>query len=112
MTADLPNFEKELQINENIIVEEDILQTDNYKDWFDYFVEIYGKKRTNLHLFAINSLICFITKLFIAKYILNHDQYSSKIITEIDKIVKEKYDWQIISQELDRIYQELGYGKR
>ncbi len=98
MTVDLPNFEKELEIIENIIIEKGIQQSDNYKEWFDYFVKIYGKKRTDLRLFAINSLICFITKLFIAKYILNHDQYSFKIITELNDIVKEKYNIEISTE--------------
>ncbi len=73
MTADLVNFEKELKFVENILLEKGIPQTDNYKEWYDYFVKIYGKEHTNLHLYTINSLIWFIAQLFIAKYILNQN---------------------------------------
>ena len=92
MTVDLPSFEKELQVIENFIIEQKIQQSDNYKDWYDYFVKIYGKKRTNLHLYVINSFICFIAKLYIAKYILNLNQYSCKSFSELQKIIKEKFE--------------------
>ena len=104
MTADLLNFEKELQVIENILLEKGIPQTDNYKEWYDYFVKIYGKERTNLHLYTINSLICFIAHLFIAKYILNQDldwhsnRFSSKAIEAINSQIKEKYDFEVLSE--------------
>ncbi len=104
MTADLLNFEKELKIVENILLEKRVPQTDNYKEWYDYFVKIYGKERTNLHLYTINSLICFIAHLFIVKYILNQDldwhsnRFSSKAIEAINSQIKEKYDFEVLSE--------------
>ena len=53
MTVDFPNFEKALHTIEELINEREIQQSDNYKDWNNYFVKIYGKKRTNLHLFEL-----------------------------------------------------------
>ena len=104
MTADLLNFEKELQIIETILLEKGIPQTDNYKDWYNYFVKIYGKRHTNLHLYTINSLIYFISHLFIVKYILNQDldwhsnQFSSKALEALNNEIKEKYDFEVLSE--------------
>jgi hypothetical protein len=94
MNVELPNFEKELQALENLILKKGIQQSDNYKDWYYYFVKIYGKKRTNLQLFAIHSLICLIAKLYIVKYILN----LNKIISEVEKDIKKKYDIEFSSE--------------
>jgi len=64
MTVDLLKFEKELEYIEEFLLEKDIKQSDNYKDWFDYFVKIYGKKHTDVHLYVVFSFIYFI-RLFI-----------------------------------------------
>ncbi len=104
MIADLFNFKEELQILEKILLEKGIPRTDNYKEWYDYFVKIYGKERTNIHLYTINSLICFIAHLFIVKYILNQDldwhsnQFSSKAIEVLSREIKEKYDFEILRE--------------
>ena len=98
MNVELPNFEQELQVIENLILKKGIQQSDNYKDWYYYFIKIYGKKRTNLQLFAIYSLICLIAKLYIAKYILNLSQYSYKVISEVEKNIEKKYEFVFSSE--------------
>ena len=104
MTADLLNFEKELEIIETILLEKNITHSDNYKDWYDYFVKVYGKQRTNFHLYTIHSLICFIAHLFIAKYILNQNldwrsnQFTSKAIKVLNSKIKEQYGVEVLSE--------------
>jgi hypothetical protein len=104
MTADLLNFEKELQNIESILLEKNISRSGNYKDWYNYFVKIYGKAHTNLHLYTIHSLICFIAHLFVAKYVLNQDldwrsdQFSSKALKNLNKTIKEKFEVEVLSE--------------
>jgi len=105
MTADLLNSEKELQVIENLLLEKSVQQSDNYKEWNEYFAKIYGKKNANLRLYSIHSMICLIAHLFIVRYILNQDlefnseQFSSTILTKLNKVIKENYDFEV-SREL------------
>ncbi|MFW9951633.1 MAG: hypothetical protein ACFFKA_16075, partial [Candidatus Thorarchaeota archaeon] len=94
-------FEKELHIIENLLLEKEVEQSYTYQEWYEYFVKIYGKKHTNLHLYAIYSLICLIAHIYIAKYILeqevdfNSKQFLSKLITNLSNLVKENYDFEV-----------------
>ena len=101
MTTDLLNFEKELQVIEDLLLEKNAQQSDNYKEWYEYFVNIYGNKRANLHLYSMHCLICFITHLFIVRYILNQDlnfnskQFSSTTLTKLNSYIKDSYDFEV-----------------
>ena len=103
MIYNMPNFEEELQRIETLLLEKNILQSENYQEWYDYFVNIYGKKSTNLQLFSIYALICLISHLFIVRFIFNHDlktilkQFSSKFFTNLNNDVKEIYNFDISS---------------
>ncbi|NVM16950.1 MAG: N-6 DNA methylase [Candidatus Lokiarchaeota archaeon] len=104
MTASIITFEKELWVIENLLLEKEIQQSENYKEWYGYFVKIYGEENTNFHLYCKYSLIGLIAHLFIAQYLLNQDlnfnikQFSSKIITSLCNNVKENYDFDISSE--------------
>jgi len=101
MSVDLLKFEKELQYIEEYLLKKDIKQSDNYKEWFDYFVKIYGKKHTDVHLYVVFSLIYFIAQLFIVKYILNQEttfqskQFSNNFFKNVKNDVKKKFDFEI-----------------
>ena len=100
MTVDFSNFEKGLLIIENLFHEKNMQQSDNYKEWYEYFVNIYGKKHANLRLYSVHSLICLIAHLFILRYILNQElelnlkQFSSTTLSKINNYVEENYDFQ------------------
>ncbi|NVM46745.1 MAG: N-6 DNA methylase [Candidatus Lokiarchaeota archaeon] len=100
MIVDFPNFEKGLLIIENLLLEKNTQQSDNYKEWYEYFVNIYGKKHVNLRLYSVHSLLCLIANLFILRYILNQDlkfnlkQFSSIKLSKLNKNVEENYDFQ------------------
>ena len=104
MTVDLLSFEKVLQIIEKILLEKNIQRSYNYKEWYNYFVKIYGKERTNLRLYTINSLIYFLAHLFIGRYIINNElefslnQVSSNLVIKLNKLVKNKYDFEVSSE--------------
>ena len=101
MTVDLLKFKKELQYIEEYLLKKEIKQSDNYKEWFDYFVKIYGKKHTNVHLYVIFSLIYFIVQLFIVKYILNQEitfqakQFPNNFFKNLKNDIKEKFKFEI-----------------
>lgn len=103
MINKLPDFEEELQRIETLLLEKNILQSENYQEWYDYFVNIYGKKSTNLKLFSIYTLICLISHLFIVRFILNQDlntilrHFPSKFFTSLNNHVKEIYNFDISS---------------
>ena len=98
MTVDLLKFEKDLQYIEDYLLKKDIQQSDDYKEWFDYFVKIYGKKHTDVNLYVVFSLIYFIAQLFIIKYVLNQEitvqskQFSSNFFKNVKNDVKKKFD--------------------
>ena len=101
MTVDLLKFKKELQYIEEFLLKKDIKQSGNYKEWFDYFVKIYGKKHTDIHLYVVYSLIYFIAQLFIVKYILNQEitlqskQFSNNFFKNLKNDVKKKFNFEI-----------------
>ena len=101
MTVDLLRFKKELQDIEDLLLKKNIKQSENYKEWFDYFVKIYGKKHTNVHLYVIFSFIYFIAQLFIVKYVLNQEitfqskQFSNNFFKNLKKDVKKRFDFEI-----------------
>ena len=100
MIVDFPNFEKGLLIIENLLLGKNIQQSDNYKEWYEYFVNIYGKKHVNLRLYSVHSLICLIANLFILRYILNQDlkfdlkQFSSSNLSSLNNSVEKNYNFQ------------------
>jgi len=101
MTVDLLKFNKQLQDIEEYLLKKEIKQSDNYKEWFDYFVKIYGKKHTNIHLYVVFSLIYFIVQLFIAKYILNQKitfqskQFSNNFFKNLMNDIKKEFNFEI-----------------
>jgi len=101
MTVDLLKFEKDLQYIEGYLLKKDIKQSDYYKEWFDYFVKIYGKKHTNVHLYVVFSLIYFITQLFMVKYILNQEitfqakQFSNNFFKNLKNDIKKEFNFEI-----------------
>jgi SAM-dependent methyltransferase len=101
MTVDLLKFEKDLQYIEEYLLKNDIKQSDNYKEWFNYFVKIYGKKHTDVHLYVVFSLIYFIAQLFIVKYVLTQEitfqskQFSNNFFKNLKNDVKKKFNFEI-----------------
>jgi len=76
-----PNNKKELDLNdikenvkilENILRKNDIYHENEFKEWFNDFKKIYGKKETNLHLYVVFALIYLIGNVFISKFILKN----------------------------------------
>ena len=100
MIVDFPNFEKGLLIIENILLGKNLQQSDNYKEWYEYFVNIYGKKLVNLRLYSVHALLCLIANLFILRYILNQElkfdlkQFSSSNLSSLNNSVEENYGFQ------------------
>ncbi len=122
MNANLIDFEKQLDAIEILFLKKDILQSENYQEWYKYFVKIYGKKNTNIRLFAVYSLICLIAHFFIARFVFNQDldlnsnQISSKIFTILINNVKENYDFDVTSDlhyflPVLKIIEELDFEK-
>ncbi|GAH58110.1 unnamed protein product [marine sediment metagenome] len=101
MTVDLLKFEKDLQYIEEYLLKKDIKQSDNYIEWFDYFVKIYGKKHTDVHLYVVFSLIYFIALLFIVKYVLNQEitfqskHFSNTFFNNLKNDVKKEFNFEI-----------------
>ena len=101
MTVDLLKFEKDLQYIEEFLLKKDIKQSDNYKEWFDYFVKIYGKKHTDIHLYVVFSLIYFIAQLFMVKFVLNQEisfqsrQFSNNFFKNLKNDVKKRFNFEI-----------------
>jgi len=101
MTVDLLKFEKELQYIEDYLLKKEIQRSDNYKEWFDYFVKIYGKKHTDVHLYIVFSLIYFIAHLFMVKYVLNQEitfqskQYSNNFFKNLKNDIKKEFNFEI-----------------
>ncbi len=101
MTVDLLKFEKDLQYIEDYLLKKDIKQSGYYKEWFDYFVKIYGKKHTNIHLYVVFSLIYFITQLFMVKYVLNQEitfqakQFSNNFFKNLKNDIKKEFNFEI-----------------
>jgi SAM-dependent methyltransferase len=101
MIVDLLRFKKELQDIEELLLKKNIKQSDNYKEWLDYFVKIYGKKHTDVHLYVVFSLIFFIAQLFTVKYVLNQEitfqskQFSNNFFKNIKNDVKKKFNFEI-----------------
>ena len=101
MTVDLLKFKKELEYIEESLLKKDIKQSDNYKEWFDYFVKVYGKKHTDVHLYVVFSFIYFIAQLFIIKFVLNQEitfqskQFSNNFFKNLKKDVKKRFDFEI-----------------
>ncbi|MFW9897526.1 MAG: N-6 DNA methylase, partial [Candidatus Thorarchaeota archaeon] len=97
MTLNEVKFERVLDFIEKLLIERDILQTNSYKAWYNYYINIYGKKRTNINLYVAHSLIYFFSRIFIAKYILNRELLSksniisANIIIEIISDLKPRY---------------------
>lgn len=122
MNANLIDFEKHLDTIENLLLKKDILQSENYQEWYKYFVKIYGKNNTNVRLFAVYSLIFLIAHFFIARFVFNQDldlnsnKMSFKIFTNLNKKVKENYDFDVTSDlhyflPALKILEEINYEK-
>ncbi|TFG09836.1 MAG: hypothetical protein EU535_08725, partial [Promethearchaeota archaeon] len=63
-------FEKLTLELEEILDEENFIQKDCYLDWQRKFEPVYGKKHTNIHLYAIFAQIFYIAHLFIFQLLL------------------------------------------
>ena len=79
MKFDASQFESELHLIKEIILSIDIQESENYKEWYAYYVKIYGKKYTNIDLFTIYSLVYLISHLFIVKFVLNQELNSNQV---------------------------------
>ena len=70
---DLSYINKNLKNLEVLLTKHDIYQKREFREWFDDFKRIYGKKQTNLHLYCIYALIYLIGAAFISKFILKNE---------------------------------------
>jgi len=99
-------FEKDLQYIEDYLLKKDIQLSDNYKEWFDCFVKVYGKKHTNVHLYVVFSLIYFIAHLFIVKHVLNQEitfqskQFSNNFFKDLKNDIKKEFNFEIFTHFL------------
>ena len=79
MKFDASQFNSELQLVKEFLLRTNFQESENYKEWYVYFVKIYGKKYTNIDLFGIYSLVYLISQLFIVKFVLNQDLNSNRV---------------------------------
>jgi len=73
MKLDTSKFKGELHLIKEFLLSIDIQESENYKDWYAYYVKIYGKKYTNFDLFIVYSVVYLISQLFIVKFVLNQE---------------------------------------
>jgi len=98
MKLDASKFERELHLIREFLLSIDIQETANYREWYAYYVKIYGKKYTNFELFSIYSLVYLISQLFIVKFVLNQDLNSNQVqitpsfLKSIPRKVKELFN--------------------
>jgi len=99
MKFEASKFESELRLIKEFLVSIDIQESENYKEWYTYYVKIYGKKYTNFDLFIIYSLVYLISQLFIVKFVLNQDINSNQVkitpgfLNSIPQKVKERFNF-------------------
>jgi len=99
MKFNASKFEGELHLIKEVFLSIDIQESENYKEWYDYYVKIYGKKYTNIDLYIIYSLVYLISQFFIAKFVLNQELYSNQVkitpnfIKSIPRKVKEMFNF-------------------
>ncbi|MHA1239530.1 MAG: N-6 DNA methylase [Promethearchaeota archaeon] len=78
MKLNASKFEGELHLIKEFLLSIDIQESENYKEWYAYYVKIYGKKYTNFDLFIIYSVVYLISQLFIVKFVLNQELNSNQ----------------------------------
>ena len=99
MKFDASKFEGELHLIKEFLLSIDIQESENYKEWYAYYVKIYGKKYTNFDLFCIYSLIYLISQLFVVKFVLNQELISNQgkitpgFLNSIPRKVKEMFNF-------------------
>ncbi len=100
------NDESELDlgvINDNLknlevlLTKHDIFQKSEFREWFDDFKKIYGKKQVNLHLYSVYALIYLIGYVFISKFVLKnmhsglHHKNFIKILKDVEIEIQSKF---------------------
>jgi len=99
MKFDASQFNSELHLIKEFLLSINIQESENYKEWYAYYVKIYGKKYTNFDLFSIYSLIYLISQLFIVKFVLNQELNSNRVkitpsfLKSIPRKVKETFNF-------------------
>ncbi|MHA1458922.1 MAG: N-6 DNA methylase [Promethearchaeota archaeon] len=99
MKFDASKFKGEINLIKEFFLSRDIQESENYKEWYVYYVKIYGKKYTNFDLFTIYSLVYLISQLFIAKFVLNQEINSNQVkitpsyLKSIPQKVKESFSF-------------------
>jgi len=92
-------FEGELHLIKEFLLSIDVQESENYKEWYAYYVKIYGKKYSNFDLFTIYSLVYLISQLFIVKFVLNQELNSNQVkitpgfLNSIPQKVKETFNF-------------------
>ena len=98
MKFNATTYNSELNIIREFFSNIDIQESVNYKDWYAYYVKIYGKKHTNIELYIIYSFVYLISQLFIVKFILHQDLNSNQVkitpnfIKTVPQQVKEMFN--------------------
>ena len=105
MKFDASQFNKELNLIKEFLLSTDIQKSENYQEWYAYYVKIYGKKYTNFDLFIIYSLVYLISQLFIVKFVLKQELNSLQVkitpafVKSIPLRVKNKFNLNFIIEE-------------
>jgi hypothetical protein len=92
MKFNATTYNSELNLIREYFSNIDIQESVNYKDWYAYYVKIYGKKYTNIELYIIYSFVYLISQLFIVKFVLHQDlnSYQVKITPNFIKTVPQQ----------------------
>ncbi|MFW9819455.1 MAG: class I SAM-dependent DNA methyltransferase [Candidatus Thorarchaeota archaeon] len=101
-----PTFIKDhLKHLEVLLVKNDIFQKCEFKEWYNDFNKMYGKKHTTLRLYCIYSLLYFISYIFISKFILKHEKslFRQKSPFKVLKVVQSELKYKIPNIDLFRI---------
>ena len=78
MKFDASNSKGELHLIKEFLLRTDIQESENYKEWYAYYVKIFGKTYTNFELFITYSLVYLISQLFIVKFVFNQELNSNQ----------------------------------
>jgi type I restriction-modification system DNA methylase subunit len=99
MKLDASKFEGELHLIKEFLLSIDIQESENYKEWYAYYVKIYGKNYTNFDLFTTYSLVYLISQLFIVKFVLHQELNSNQVkitpgfLNSISLKVRERFNF-------------------
>ena len=101
MKFDASTFKGELHLIKELFLSIEIQESKNYKEWYAYYVKIYGKIFTNIDLYIIYSFVYLISQLFIIKFVLNQDLNSNQIkvtpnfLKSIPKKINDRFNLNI-----------------